>query len=141
MGLAAFLGTAQPGFAAPVGAKAGPGTIRLSAAFKDTPCIINSESDDACDSTDRMLIVDSVNHGDTEDCTFTWKMYWGDETTEIVTRDGGEADQPTIFKALHFYKRPRETTIYQVYWDAVSVTGGCSIGSGHGDFVLVVPPR
>jgi hypothetical protein len=128
MAMAAFLGTAQPGFAAPG-----------AASFKITPCAINSESDDACDSTDRMLIVDSVNHGDTDACTFTWKMYWGDGKTEIVTDDGG--DQPLIFKALHFYKEPRETTIYQVYWDAISVTGGCSIGSGYGDFVLVVPPR
>jgi hypothetical protein len=51
-----------------------------------------------------MLIVDSVNHGDTDACTFTWKMYWGDGKTEIVTQDGG--DQPTLFKALHFYKEP-----------------------------------
>jgi hypothetical protein len=59
-------------------------------------------------------------NGDTEHCTFTWKMYWGDGTTEIVTNDGAPADEPTIFKAVHHYREPRETTIYKVFWDGVS---------------------
>jgi len=47
-------------------------------------------------------------------------MYWGDGTTEIVTNDGAPADEPTIFKAVHHYREPRETTIYKVFWDGVS---------------------
>jgi hypothetical protein len=130
--LAAFLGTAQPGFAA---------VHQSSAVAGQGICIISARSADGCDSTDRELIVDSTNTGDTEACTFTWKIYWGDGTTQMVTDDGAPADLPTLVKAIHFYKEPRETTMYDVYWDAVSVTGGCYIGSGNSYFILVVPPR
>jgi hypothetical protein len=147
MALAALLGTAVPGFAAPVshtgerGTGARTATMSPAAVAGNRICIISAASTDGCDSTYRELIVDSTNQGDTEGCTFTWKMYWGDGTTETVTDDGGPAELPTIVKAIHFYKEPAETTIYDVYWDAVSVTGGCYIGSGYGYFILVVPPR
>jgi hypothetical protein len=145
MALAAFLGTTEPGLAATVsrageqGANTGTATVRLSPEVAgDRICVISGTSNE-CDSTNRELIVDSTNTGDTEDCTFTWKIYWGDGQTETVTDDGG--DLPTLFKALHYYKEPQETTTYQVYWDAVSHTGNCFIGSGYGYFILVVPPR
>lgn len=145
MALAAFLGTTEPSLAATAsrtgeqGATAGTATARLSPAVAGDPiCIISSASNE-CDSTNRELIVDSGNTGNTEGCTFTWKMYWGDGQTETVTDEGG--DSPTLIKAIHYYKEPQETTIYYVNWDAVSSTGGCYIESGYGYFILVVPPR
>lgn len=147
MALAAFLGTTEPALAAPVSrtgeqsANAGTATAHLSsAAFSDKICEINSNPpDDMCVSTNPYLKVYTTNTGDTAACTFTWKIYWNDGTTQIVTRDGG--DEPLIFKAAHHYREPRKTTPYTVRWNAVSVTGGCIIGSGHGNFILVVERR
>lgn len=146
--LGAFLGTAKPALAAPVqragvqGASAGSATIHLSvAAINEERCVIANESNSpVCESSDPVLVVDSTNTGDTKACTFTWKMYWDDGSTETVTRDG--ADGPRfIFKAVHLYREPRETTRYIVRWRAESVTGGCEIGSGENDFILDVPLR
>jgi hypothetical protein len=141
MALAAFLGTTKPALAATASRTAGQGanaaTARLSSVAGNPECIISSAHNE-CASTNRELYVDSGNPGNTDDCTFTWKMYWGDGTTETVTDPGG--DSPFLPKALHFYKEPKETTTYYVNWDAVSVTGGCGIESGYGYFILVVPP-
>jgi hypothetical protein len=135
MALTAFLGTTKPALAAPVsGAGAASAHLSLGVAG-DGICVISGESP-ACSSSDTELVVDSVNTGDTEACTFTWKMYWGDGKTQIVTRDGGTADERFIFKALHHYRETRETKIYIVRWDAVSVTGGCQIGSDWNEFIL-----
>jgi hypothetical protein len=145
--LAAFQGTTEPVLAASVsgasqqGINAGTATARLSsAAVAGSPiCVISAASTDACDSTNPELILDSGNNGNTEGCKFTWRIYWGVGEPELVTDDGGPASEPTIIKAIHFYQEPKETTIYNVYWDAVSSTGGCYINSGSGTFVLVVP--
>lgn len=135
MGLAAFLGTAKPALAAPVSG-AGVASAHLSLAPADDElCKISGESP-VCASTDPELVVDSVNTGDTEACTFTWEMNWGDGETQIVTRDGGPADERFIFKAAHHYREHRETRIYIVSWKAVSVTGGCQIGSDWNEFIL-----
>jgi len=145
--LAAFQGTTEPVLAASVsgasqqGTNAGTETARLSSAAVagNKICVISAASDDACDSATPELILDSVNNGNTENCKFTWKIYWGAGSPETVTDDGGPASEPTIIKAIHFYQEPKETTIYNVYWDAVSSTGGCYINSGNGTFVLLVP--
>jgi hypothetical protein len=145
--LAASLGATEPVLAASVsgasqqGASTAGATARLSSAAVagNNICVISAASDDACDSATPELILDSVNKGNTENCKFTWKIYWGTGSPETVTDDGGPASEPTIIKAIHFYQEPKETTIYNVYWDAVSVTGGCYINSGNGTFVLLVP--
>jgi hypothetical protein len=145
--LAASLGTTGPVLAASVsgasqlGINAAAATARLTspAVAGNKICVISAASDDACDSSTPELILDSVNNGNTEGCKFTWKIYWGTGSPETVTDDGGPASEPTIIKAIHFYQEPKETTIYNVYWDAVSVTGGCYINSGDGTFVLLAP--
>lgn len=145
--LAASLGTTAPVLAASVsgasqqGASTAGATARLTSApvAGNKICVISAASDDACDSSTPELILDSVNNGNTEGCKFTWKIYWGTGSPETVTDDGGPASEPTIIKAIHFYQEPKETTIYNVYWDAVSVTGGCYINSGDGTFVLLAP--
>jgi hypothetical protein len=145
--LATSLGTTAPVLAASVSAASqqGASTAGATASVTSAPvagnkiCVISAASDDACDSSTPELILDSVNNGNTEGCKFTWKIYWGTGSPETVTDDGGPASEPTIIKAIHFYQEPKETTIYNVYWDAVSVTGGCYINSGDGTFVLLPP--
>jgi hypothetical protein len=149
--LAAFLATTQPALAAPVSrtgeqgtnARTAVATARLSSGEPFKMCVITSESP-PCLSTDPELEVYSTNTGDTAACTFTWKMYWDDGTTQIVTRDGADGTN-LIFKARHHYREPREKKTYivsfLVRWHAVSVTGGCTIGSGDNVFQLAVLHR
>jgi hypothetical protein len=148
MALGAFLGTTEPGLAATVshtaeqGANAGTATARLSsAAVSDKICHVSGIDKPAslyCESTNRFLVVDTVNNGDTEDCTFTWEMYWGDGTKEKVTWNGGPADERLIFKASHTYREPRESKQYHVDAFGLSATGGCDIGSNTYYFTLHV---
>lgn len=144
MALAAFLGTTKPALAAPVSGTGEQGAnVRVTTAHPsaadDEPCDLNAGGP-VCASTIPVVNVFYKNYGNTKGCTFTWKVYWGDDSWARVKVDG-HTDPGNYFLVAHHYHEPRETKTYEVRWQAESVTGDCRIFSGSDGFILDVPTR